>query len=120
MGSLLVIAGSETTATLLCGATFLLLENPEALKRVTEEVRSSFKSEDEITLTSVNGLTYMLACLNEALRMYSPVAVGLPRRIPAGGGTVAGMAVPENVSVRFKVWDHTLTDIQAVVSVPSM
>jgi len=98
MAGILVVAGSETTATLLCGATFLLLQNPEALKRATDEVRSTFKSGAEITLTSVNGLTFMLACLNEALRMYPPVTVGLPRRIPAGGGTVAGMAVPENVS----------------------
>jgi len=97
MASILVIAGSETTATLLCGVTFLLLRNPHALKKVTDEVRGAFNSEDEITLTSVNGLTYMLACLNEALRMYPPVTSGLPRKIPAGGGIVAGMAIPENV-----------------------
>jgi len=99
MASIIVVAGSETTATLLCGVTYLLLQNPEALKRVTQEVRGAFKSEDDITLTSVNGLTYMLACLNEALRMYPPVVLGLPRTIPAGGGIVAGEAVPENVSL---------------------
>ena len=99
MASILVIAGSETTASLLCGVTFLLLRNPTALKKVTEEVRGSFKSEDEITLTSVNGLKYMLACLNEALRVYPPLTGGLQRRIPPGGGKIAGVEVPEEVSL---------------------
>ena len=67
--SVLIIAGSETTSTLLSGITYLLLRNPEQLERLTDEVRSSFKSDDEITLLSVNKLEYMLACLNEGLRL---------------------------------------------------
>jgi cytochrome P450 len=97
--SVLILAGSETTATLLSGATYLLLSNPETLRRLTEEVRSSFKSDDEITLLSVGNLTYMLACLNEAMRCYPPVPVGLPRTVPRGGGTIAGNEVPERVSL---------------------
>lgn len=54
--NVLLIAGSETTATLLCGATFLLTSHPKILAKLTREVRSSFKSEDEITLTSVGNL----------------------------------------------------------------
>jgi len=96
--SALIVAGSETTATLLCGVTYLLLTNPGALKKVTEEVRSTFTSDEEITLTSVGGLKYMLACLNEGLRSYPPVPFGLPRIVPRGGATISGMAVPENVS----------------------
>lgn len=74
--SILIIGGSETTATLLSGVTFLLLTNPGALKQLTEEVRSAFRSEEEIDATSVGNLTYMLACLDEALRMYPPVPTG--------------------------------------------
>jgi cytochrome P450 len=96
--SLLVIAGSETTATLLSGTTYLLLSNPDALRQLTEEVRSAFKSDDEITLLSVGNLTYMLACLNEALRMYSPVAGGMPRSTPNGEAMVDGHLVPKDVS----------------------
>lgn len=55
---LLVVAGSETTATLLCGVTYLLLRNPECLRRVTEEVRSAFDSEHDITFASVQNLPY--------------------------------------------------------------
>lgn len=97
-GSTLIIAGSETTATLLSGAIFLLTTHPDKLAKLTDEVRSTFNSEEEITLNSVSRLTYMLACLNEALRCYPPVAPGLPRVVPKGGAYVAGKFVPEDVS----------------------
>jgi len=98
--SLLIIGGSETTATLLSGVTYLLLMNPEALESLTQEVRSAFSSESEIDLLSVGRLTYMLACLDEALRMYPPVPLGLPRLVPPGGSMVAGRFVPEKVCPR--------------------
>lgn len=100
--STLIIAGSETTATLLTGVTYLLLRNPDKLARLQEEVRSAFADDKEITLTSVANLHYMLACLDEGLRIYPPVAGGLPRVVPAGGATIAGSFVPENAVV--SVW----------------
>lgn len=57
--SVLILAGSETTATLLCGATYLLTTHPEMLKRLEHEVRSAFKNEEEITLTSVGQLSFV-------------------------------------------------------------
>ncbi|KAI5867907.1 cytochrome P450 [Durotheca rogersii] len=102
--SLILLAGSETTATLLCGATFLLLTNPDKLAKLTEEVRSAFNSDDEITLTSVGKLTYMLAVLNESLRRYPPAAAELPRKAPKGGATVIGKFVPEDTAVAVWQW----------------
>jgi len=95
----LVLAGSETTATTLSGTTYLLLEHRDILHRVTEEVRSSFKSVDEITYSSVSKLTYMLAVLNEALRHYPPVTSGLVRQVPPGGAQIAGHFVPAGAVV---------------------
>lgn len=94
------MAGSETTATLLAGVTYLLLSNPDTLKKLTDEVRTTFKEESDITMTSVNQLTYMLACLNEALRVYPPVPTGLPRVVPRGGRSVLERYVPQDVSIR--------------------
>ncbi|KAH6982446.1 cytochrome P450 [Ilyonectria destructans] len=100
----LIIAGSETTATVLSGVTYLLLKNPKALSKLTEEVRTTFQSEEEIDLTSVNKLSYMLACLDEALRMYPPIAGGLSRVCPEGGATVSGRFIPENTIVAIHQW----------------
>ena len=99
--SLLIIGGSETTATLLSGVTYYLLTNPEAMRKLTAEIRSSFKSEEDIDFMSVSTLPYLLACLDEALRMYPPVPLGLPRVVPKGGATVSGHFVPEDVSYCF-------------------
>lgn len=60
-------------------------------------MRSSFASENDITLFSVSQLPYMLACIDEGLRMYPPVPLGLPRVVPATGATVAGNFVPGGV-----------------------
>lgn len=57
-----------------------------------------FASEDEIDLVSVNRLTYMLACLNEGLRMYPPIANGLPRILPAGGARIIDQYIPGKVN----------------------
>lgn len=94
----LIIAGSETTASLLSGVTYLLGTHPEVLAKLTAEVRTSFRSESDIDLSGVSNLTYMLACLDEALRIYPPAPLALPRVVPEGGGTIAGYHVPEGVS----------------------
>ncbi|KAI1473978.1 putative cytochrome P450 [Daldinia eschscholtzii] len=101
---ILVIAGSETTATTLSGATALLLTHPDILEKLQQEVRSSFKSADEITITSVNKLYYMLAILNEALRLYPPVTSGLVRTVPKGGEHIAGQYVPGGTLVEIQQW----------------
>ncbi|KAI0887592.1 cytochrome P450 [Annulohypoxylon maeteangense] len=102
--NVVIIAGSETTATLLSGAVYLLTTNRDKLDKLVQEVRSSFKSDEEITLLSVNNLSYMLACLNEAFRMYPPVAADLPRTVPKGGATIGGKYVAENTVVSVWQW----------------
>ncbi|KAJ5664215.1 hypothetical protein N7507_004946 [Penicillium longicatenatum] len=101
---ILIIGGSETTASLLSGVTYLLLQNPEAHQILKDEVRSAFHSEEDITLISVNQLSYMLACLDEAMRMYPPIANGLPRVCPKGGSQVLGEFIPENTNLSIHQW----------------
>src|SRR5271156_4833668 len=98
--ALLVLAGSETTATLLSGVTYWLLRTPEALRKVTMEVRNAFESETEINFTNATArLPYMLACLVEGLRIYPPVPSGLAREILPGAPTeISGYQIPAGVS----------------------
>ncbi|EEY20411.1 isotrichodermin C-15 hydroxylase [Verticillium alfalfae VaMs.102] len=102
--SLLVVAGSETTATLLSGATYLLVSNRHVLDKVTKEVRETFASAVDINLSSVGGLSYMLAVLNESFRCYPPVTSNLVRRVPLGGQTIAGNYVPVGTLVEVQQW----------------
>lgn len=96
--TILITAGSESSVTLLVAAVSLLTDNPAKLQKLAEEVRSTFKNEEDITIVSVNQLPYLAACLNEALRCFPAVPPALPRVVPHGGAVIAGHAVPENVS----------------------
>jgi cytochrome P450 len=95
---LLIIAGSETTATLLSGMTYLVCKHPKVLEKLTDEVRSTFSSETEINLTGANKLRYMLACLDEGMRMYPPVPATFPRNVPPEGDFVGDAWIPGGVS----------------------
>ena len=96
----LLTAGSETTATLLSGATYFLLQNPTILQRVQSEVRAVFKNEEDITLRSVTTpslLPYLEAVLQESLRCYPSVPATLPRITGSEGALIDGKFVPRNV-----------------------
>lgn len=98
--SVLMVAGTETTATLLSGLTYYLLKNPEQMKRLTDEIRSTFQHESDITIERLQAMKYVHACLEEGLRMYPPVPNGLPRLTPEGETTtIDGKAIPGGVGV---------------------
>ncbi|KAI2615921.1 benzoate 4-monooxygenase cytochrome P450 [Hypoxylon sp. NC1633] len=95
----LVIAGSDTTATTLSAAIYYLLRDQSVMSRLTSEIRSTFKGYTDITYTSTASLPYLRAVLLEALRIYPPVPMALPRVVPDGGDTVDGFFLPGGVTV---------------------
>ncbi|KAK7947706.1 cytochrome P450 [Apiospora aurea] len=54
--AILIIAGPETTAVLLSGATYLLGKHPHILAKLQDEICSSSSSEEEIDLLSTQKL----------------------------------------------------------------
>jgi hypothetical protein len=85
---LLMIAGTETTATMLSGLTYNLLTNPVPMEKLTREIRESFQSTDEITIDALPKLPVSGAHPTDPRTLLkTPVSVRLPRR------------GPENVSV---------------------
>lgn len=95
----LMFTGSESTPVLLTGLTYLLLKHPESLHRVVHEVRTAFKCSSDITLDTVKSLEYLSACITEALRVYPPAPLGVPRIVPEGGATIATEWIPRKTVV---------------------
>jgi cytochrome P450 len=93
----LIIAGSETTATALTGLTWYLLNNPSCLRQLTDEIREAFRCLDDITGDSTAELPYLHGCIEEGLRVFPPLAFGLPRDCP--GAVIDGHFVPEGTVV---------------------
>lgn len=96
--TLIVLAGSESTASGLAGITFQLLKHPEAFKKAVAEIRGAFTSEQDIEPDTVKRLPYLAAIVSEGLRMYPPFPEGLPRTTPRQGALIDGQWVPGGVS----------------------
>jgi cytochrome P450 len=58
-----MVAGTETTATLMSGVTYLLLKHPEAMQTLVNEIRETFPTSESMTMQALAGLTYLTACL---------------------------------------------------------
>lgn len=95
-----ISAGSETTATILAGATWYLLKNPDCLKRFTQEIRSAFASVEDIKLDKIEKLTYLHAVIDESFRIYPPALAGQPRLSPPQGDTVSGYFIPGGTGIQ--------------------
>lgn len=99
---LLIIAGSDTTATTIAAMFFYFTRYPEVLFKVKKEVRAVF---DEVGMDGIkqgpelNSCRYLRACIDEALRMAPPVPGPLPREVSTGGMTIDGHEVPAGVDV---------------------
>ena len=96
--NIVVLAGSETTATLMDGVTWYLCKNPRVYEKAKAEVRGMFKNEEEITFASVNECEYMLAVLEEGLRMYPPAPSNFNREA-LDDMEVDGVLVPKGTHV---------------------
>lgn len=96
----ITIAGSEGTATALAGATFLLLRHPGQYQRAVNEVRGAFRNEAEITSSRICArVPFIEAVLQEAMRLYPPVSITMPRRVPEGGAIIDGRFVAAGTTV---------------------
>ncbi|KAF9476613.1 cytochrome P450 [Pholiota conissans] len=86
---LAIVAGADTTATVLSVAIYFLLKTPGAYKRVQNEVDEAFDEQALPNMLSskvsrphsdiLGRLPYLNAVINESLRLFPPVATGLQR-----------------------------------------
>lgn len=95
---LIISAGSETTATALSGLTWHLgqAKYRHHYNRLVSEIRGAFASEAEIDMKSTARLPYLMATIDEILRMYPPAAQTPPRVSP--GAELEGEHIPKGVS----------------------
>lgn len=97
---ILILAGSETTATFLSGLTHCLLMNPTHYAKLRDIIRVTFTHEASITPQMLNQIEFFTACIEEAFRIYPPVPQGgVPRITAPEGSFVDGRFVPGNTIV---------------------
>lgn len=102
--SIMMNAGSATTAIALANVLYQLLKNPEALRRLRSELDEALADDedDEFGVAAhdkIKHLPYLKACLDESLRLFPPTPHGLPRETPAEGSYILEEFIPGGTSV---------------------
>jgi hypothetical protein len=95
--AIILVAGSETTATTLLGTFYKLASHPQVQDQLAGILKELFATEAEITVDSTKDIPLLDAVISEALRLCYAVPGGLPR-IPQGGDVYSGHFVPGGVS----------------------
>lgn len=95
--STLIIAGSETISTTCSGVIFFLCHQPGLMKKLCDELRTTFERDDQINMKTISGLKILHATLMEGMRLFPPAPAGAPRLSPPGGAAVAGQYVAGGV-----------------------
>ena len=103
--SIMMNAGSTTTAIALANVMYQLLRNPKCLQRLREELDSVLDEDDVVApYEKVKYLPYLRACLDESLRLWPPTSHGLPRMTPAEGTQILGDYIPGGVTVSMSAY----------------
>ena len=80
-GDLVVIAGSDTTKTILASLFFYLLSYPEKLAKLREEIDRFYPPGEPLSSKYFQEMIYLDACINEALRLSPAVPSGSQRDV---------------------------------------
>lgn len=102
-GALLILAGSDTSASTCTSSTWFSMKNPSVLERLQQEIRSCFDSIDDITIASTASLPYLHAVIQEALRVHPPGPLAVPREVDRPDVVVCGNSIPVGVSNNFSL-----------------
>lgn len=101
--SIMMNAGSATTAIAMTNVLFQLLKNPSTMAKLVAELDAALEDDDEkdgvVPYDTVKHLPYLRACLDESLRLFPPTPHGLPRETPADGINIMDDYIPGGVTV---------------------
>ncbi|KAI7227517.1 cytochrome protein [Hortaea werneckii] len=103
--SIMMNAGSATTAIAIANVMHKLALNPSCFEKLREEVDSVLDEDDNIApYDKVKYLPYLRACLDESMRLNPPVSHNLPRATPEEGAMILGEWIPGNTTVSMSAY----------------
>jgi cytochrome P450 len=94
-----VIAGSDSTTTVLRSTLYLLLGTPSAYAKLRSELDSALTDDRIPTYAETQRLQYLQACIWEGLRMYPPLGDLKTKVAPPEGDTIKGIYFPPGTEV---------------------
>ncbi|KKK12917.1 hypothetical protein P175DRAFT_0528276 [Aspergillus ochraceoroseus IBT 24754] len=96
----LLIAGVGTTSHVLSCASFYILNDPNVLRRLREELDAENPFANKTPdINHIRALPYLTAVVRESLRMAHPTPGLIPRVVPPGGAQIGSVSVPGGVTI---------------------
>ncbi|KAF9507969.1 hypothetical protein BS47DRAFT_264641 [Hydnum rufescens UP504] len=95
-------AGSDTTAGAMTGFFYYVLTHPTVYQRLQAEIDSAFEAghiSTPVTYAQGVRLEYLQACIKEAVRLFTPIGMELPRIVPEGGMMIGRYFLPAGTHV---------------------
>ncbi|CAK8576954.1 unnamed protein product [Lathyrus sativus] len=99
----MLVAGSETSATTMEWAFSLLLNHPEIMNKVREEINTCMHQDRLMNESGASKLTYLQNVIMETLRLY-PVAPLLIPHESSNDCNVCGFDIPKGTMLLVNLW----------------
>lgn len=99
-----VAAGADTVACGLQAFVYHVIRRPDMWERVREEIDNAGVTKRVISFADAQGLPVLQRCIKEALGIFGPVPMGLPRVAGKGGLTIGGRTLPKGTTVSVNAW----------------
>jgi cytochrome P450 len=101
-------AGSDSPANVMHAIIYYISRHPTAYRRVREEILAAMAEgrcqTTIVSYTDSKDLVYMQACIKETLRIFSALAVSIPRVAGKDGVTIGDRTFPEGTILSLNPW----------------
>lgn len=99
---LMILAGYENTGNAMSFMSYNLAQNPETQRQLQEEIDEMMASHGVFDYESVNSLKYLDMCINETLRLQTPILRN--NRICAEEITIKGLTIPKGMIINIPTY----------------
>jgi cytochrome P450 len=97
---LVIVAGTDTTATVLTELFKELAIRREVQRKLYEEIVETVGEEVGLDVNNVKTMPYLQAVIDEIMRLWTPLPSGLQHQTGPDGAWVDGIFVPPNTAFR--------------------
>ncbi|CAN1164013.1 Cytochrome P450 81C13 [Linum perenne] len=100
---MMFVAGTETSSITLEWAMALLLDNPQVMNKLKNEIDNTIGNGRLMKEQDIPKLPYLKCVINETLRLYPPAPLLLPH-CSSDSCTVEGYQIPKDTALMVNVW----------------
>jgi cytochrome P450 len=96
------MAGADSTSIAMRSVFYFMMKNPQKLEKARAEVDAAFENgtlSSPVQYGQAASLPYLVATVKEALRLFPPFSVSMPRYAPSEGITLCGKYIPAGYTV---------------------